>query len=74
MSKNKRLTVLRLLKNTLADKKRSFNASVEYQEMTDVLGGHCDDNKEEQYRSILKRDIDQLEFLIECHKVKYPTE
>lgn len=58
-----RVTVMRMLRNRLAEAKSSYKHSFEYEDLVNVLGG--DNSKEPQHRVNMKTDIEQLEFLIE---------
>lgn len=62
----KRETVLKMLTKRLAESKRSINTSYQFEDLVDVLGG--DNSKEPQHRINMKKDIEQLEFLISALK------
>lgn len=64
----KRLTVTRLLKKRLGESKRAYAASYEYEDLVNVLGG--DNSKEPQFRENMKKDIEQLEYLLRCLKLR----
>ena len=55
----KRLTVNRMLRQRLAESKRSISSSYQYEDLVNVLGG--DNSKEIQHRQNMKQDIDELE-------------
>lgn len=61
-SEGKRISVMRMLRQRLAESKRSINVSYQYEHMVDVMGG--DNSKEPQHRVNMEKDIEQLEFLI----------
>lgn len=59
-----RLTVMRMLKKRLTESKTSLQASVYYEEMTNVYGGMWNKKVEDQFRKNMVTDVEQLESLI----------
>lgn len=59
----KRISVHKMLKQRLANSKASYKNSFDYQGLVNVLGG--DDSKENQHRINMKKDIEQIEFLLQ---------
>ena len=69
MAKNKRTTVIRMLKHRLSESKQSIKTSYMYCDNSMIYGE--DVSKEcKNHRAIMKTDIDQLTFLIFCLKNK----
>ena len=62
----KRETVLRMLNKRLAESKLSIQASHQYEDLVNVLGG--DNSKESQHRINMEKDIKQLEIAIKAIK------
>lgn len=55
-----------MLRKRLAESKRSITISYQYEHFVNVLGGN--NEKEPQHRENMKKDIEELEFLIYCLK------
>lgn len=64
----RRITVNRMLKKRLAESKSSINVSYRFEDLSNVYGSDC--SKEEQLRINLQKDIEELEYLINCLKYK----
>lgn len=60
----KRETVNRMLRKRLAESKRAITTSYQYEHLVNILGGN--NEKEPQYRQNMKKDIEELEYLIWC--------
>jgi hypothetical protein len=62
----KRITVSRMLKKRLSESKRAYDASYEYEDLVNVLGG--DNSQEIAFRNVMKKDIADCETALSALK------
>ena len=55
-----------MIKKRLAESKRGYDASYEYEDMVNILGG--DNSSEPQYRENMKKDIEDCQCAIKALK------